>query len=328
MVIFFTIPPISIKWPWILVNQFNVFGEAVEISWNANGNRIMIKTDSYGLRYLLTHRSYIELVLLDSGVERLFRRPEPAIDYPPEYEKIWLRNTEKLIKIFGKDKVIVTIPDYPDDYVNVWGREHALWKDGKDNIERTIENIIYYWDKYCTNLGIRCLIPVQGYYNNPSSISKSVKLLHKYGLVKEGEIFGIANLCTTKRTYVIVEEVRIARNLLCDKWIHVFGPSLKSVKDLSRYVDSFDTAVPNSNRRLWLAAYMKTDYENVKYIRSSDVERLLFTKALEIATKKLRTNFRCDDKNIYLCIDEAISVFRSTNNKINVFTCLDKWIKK
>jgi len=33
MVIFFTIPPPRIRWPWVLVNQFNVLPETRLLSW-------------------------------------------------------------------------------------------------------------------------------------------------------------------------------------------------------------------------------------------------------------------------------------------------------
>jgi len=324
MVIFFTIPPMSINWPWILVNQFNVFSETAQISWSADGKRIVIKVDSYGWNYLLSHKQAVELVLLDSGVERLFRRPEPAQDYPPEYERLWLRNVERLTKLFGKDRVIVVIPDYPDDYVNVWGRPHVLWKDGKDNIERTIENIIHYWDKYCTKLGLQCLVPVQGYFENPASISKSVKLLHEYGILGEAKYFGVANLCTTKRSTVIAEEARIARSLLGnEKWIHVFGPSLSAVKDLVRHVDSFDTAVPHSRRKIWLSGYLRTKYSKIKHLSAAETERLMFIKSLESAIRKLRPGFRCSKS----CIEEAASVFRSITRNQN-HTTLERFMNK
>jgi len=327
VVVFFTIPPMSIRWPWILVNLFNVDTSPRVLVFTVNGSKVEVQTEAYGWSYLLAHRQSVELVLLDSGVEKLFRRPNPFPDYPPEYERLWLRNVERLTKVFGKDKVIVVIPDYPDDYVSVWGRPHALWKDGRDNIERSVENVVYYWDRYCSKMGIRCLIPVQGHFEDPSSISKSVKLLHEYGLLSEGEMFGIANLCTTKRASVIVEEARIARGLLGDKWVHVFDPSLAAAGSLARYVDSFDTAVPFSRRKLWLVAYLRTDYRSVMHIRSADAERVMFAKALETAVRGIKPSFRCDTKNIDACVDEAANIFRSATRDRNGFKSLDRWIK-
>jgi len=323
MIIFFTIPPMQFRWPWILVNQFNVFQERIEIEWSSEDS-IKIQTDSYGWRYLLTHRSS-ELILLDSGVEKLFKRPNPPTDYPPQYEQLWIRNVERLIKLFGKDRVIVTIPDYPDDYVSVWGKPHALWKNGKDNIERTVENIVYYWDKYCTKLNIKCLIPVQGHFESPTSISKSIKLIHEYGILREGEMFGIANLCTTKRPSVITDTIRIARSLLGDKWIHVFGPSLASVKDLARYVDSFDTTVSHSRRKLWLAGYLNIGYRDIMHLSAVEIEKLTFVKSLENAVRKLRPEFKCSD--VYRCVEEAISVFKSITRDLSHST-LERFMNK
>jgi len=327
MVVFFTIPPMTVKWPWILVNQFNVDTSPRTLTFTIDGSKIEVQTESYGWSYLLAHRQSVELILLDSGVEKLFRRPNPFPDYPPEYENLWLRNVERLTKLFGRDRVIVTVPDYPDDYVHVWGKPHALWKDGKDNIERSVENAVYYWDKYCTKLGLRCLIPVQGHFEDPASISRSVKLLHEYGLLKEGEIFGIANLCTTKRTSVIVEEARIARSLIgSGKWIHVFGPSLAAAGSLARYVDSFDTAVPYSRRRLWLAARLGTEYSKVLHLRSVEVEKMMFAKTIEVAVRSVKPDFRCYIENLDACINESINIFRSSKRNGNTFIDLSKWI--
>ena len=82
MVIFFTLPPNDVPWPWVLVNQFNVDIASRCIVWTSNGRRIEIRTDSLGWRYLAEHARYVELVLLDSGVEKLFKRQNPPTDYP------------------------------------------------------------------------------------------------------------------------------------------------------------------------------------------------------------------------------------------------------
>jgi len=328
MVVFFTIPPSRIRWPWILVNQFNVHNESVEIFWTADGKRITIKADSYGWSYILAHRTSIELVLLDSGVERMFKKPNPPTDYPPQYEKMWYESALRLAKLFGKNSIIVTIPDFPDDYVEVWGREHVLWKNGKDNIERTVENVVHYWDKYCTKNEFICLVPVQGHYEQPESIVKSIKMLHDYGIIREAKHFGIANLCTTKKVSIIVRTVRIARQHLRDKWIHVFGPSLSAVRDLVLYVNSFDSGVPHSRRRLWLAKHMKIDYESAAKMTAREAEELMFRVYIEKLAKIVDPSFRCDSKNIDTCINESINVFRSSRRNEKTFIDLSRWINR
>jgi len=327
MVLFFTIPPMMVKWPWVLVNQFNIDASPRTLTFSMNGSKLEIQTESYGWSYLLVHRQSIEFILLDSGVEKLFRRKNPFQDYPPQYEQLWVRNAERLIKLFGKDRVIITIPDYPDDYTHTWGYEHALWANGKDNIERTIENVVYYWDRYCRKLELKCLVPVQGYHDDPSSISKSIRLLHSYGILREVEYLAVANLCTTKRSSVIVEEARIARNLIGnDKWIHVFDPSVVAIGNLARYVDSVDTAVPFSRRKLWLAAYLGVEYRDVIRLRSLEVEKLMFAKVIERAVKKLDPGFVCGN-DIDSCIERAVSVLRSVNRNTGNFVGLDRWIR-
>lgn len=311
MVLFFTIPPLQIRWPWVLVNQFNVFPESVQISWGTDGKRITILGDSYGWRYLLQHRQRVELILLDSGVERMFKRRDPPTDYPPQYERMWYENAQRLAKLFGKSGVIVTIPDFPDDYVNVWGRPHALWKGGKDNIERTVENVVHYWDKYCVKGEFICLVPVQGHYEKPESILKSIKLLHDYGILREAKHFGIANLCTTKKSSVIVRTVRIARQHLRDKWIHVFDPSLTVAKDLILYADSFDSGVPHSRRRLWLSKHAKMDYEEARKMVATEAEELMFRTYIEKLAKTVDPSFECLDGDANKCAERASDVLRN-----------------
>ena len=270
MVIFFTLPPSGVPWPWVLVNQFNIDTTSRYIVWTGSKGRFEIRTDSLGWRYLTENIKYVELVLLDSGVEKLFKRQNPPTDYPPEYERLWWSNVQRLTRILGKDRVWVTIPDYPDDYVEVWGKPHALWVDGKDNIERTVENIVHYWDRYCTRYELRCVVPIQGHYEAPESIRRSIKMLSDYGILMEAEILGIANLCTTRKATVIVKTVRIARALLPDKWLHVFGPSLRAVRELITHVNSFDSAVPRSFSWLWLST-TGIPIEEAKKMRRTDI---------------------------------------------------------
>jgi len=220
MVIFFTKPPMDIPYPYILGNQF-------AMDWLLN--------------YIKRHYKHIKLVLLDSGVEKLFKKPNPPKDYPDYYESMWYYNAKRLVQLLGKDRVIVVIPDYPDDYVDVWKQKHALWLGNKCNIERTVENIIHYWDKYHKEFNL--MIPLQGYYEQPLSVTKSIVLLNESGILKQAKYFGIANLCSTRKSSLIIQTCKHVRGYLQDKWLHVFGASLKAIRQLVKrsVINSYDS---------------------------------------------------------------------------------------
>ena len=204
---------------------------------------------------------------MDSGVEYLFKKPSPPKDYPPSYERIWARNAETLVKLVGRENALIVVPDYPDDYTEVWGRPHALWDGSKDNIERTLENIVYYFDKYREKY--RLLIPIQGHHDEPESIRKSLKLLYKHGIIQEHDYFAVAPTCVTRKVDVIEKMLRITRSYLASKKIHVFGVTLIALKRIASMIDSFDSSVADTRRRKWW-----------RYLNARD-DKDFFTKYVE-----------------------------------------------
>jgi len=201
---FYTLPPIP--WPYVLINA----------------NRPKVE-------YVRKHRRDIKSVIIDSGVE-IFRDPSVK-DYP----RGWFT---RLINLYGivksyVDEVYVTVPDFPDDY-----NPRSLWIDGKTNIERTVDNIVYALDHYGF---VNWLIPVQGHNRDPRSIERSVGLLEEAGVLQKKDYYAIANLCVEPRTDIIAKTVSIARGLLPNKKIHVFGIKLEALKYVGHLIDSFDS---------------------------------------------------------------------------------------
>jgi hypothetical protein len=202
MVKFFTTPPKP--YPYILINARNP-----------------------DFRFLY----YAKEVIIDSGVE-MFRDPNIK-DYP----KGWV---ERLVNLYYKVKLItravvwVTIPDCPDDY-----NPKSLWlNESKTNIERTLDNILYYTAKYPN---VNWLIPIQGHNRKPESIIKSIMLYKEHGILDKFGYYAVANLCVEPNTDIIYKTVKIARSMLPDKKLHVFGLKLSSLKKVASLIDSFDT---------------------------------------------------------------------------------------
>ncbi len=116
--LFYTLPPIYIPYPFILINANNP-----------------------NINYIVKNRDFIESVIIDSGVE-IFRDPSIK-DYPSNHFEKLVRLYKRVKNICRDCNVYVTIPDYPDDY-----NPKALWINNKTNIERTLDNILYALNSY------------------------------------------------------------------------------------------------------------------------------------------------------------------------------------
>jgi len=188
------------------------------------------------IRYVKRYKDQIRIIILDAGVE-IFRNSNIK-DYPEggkgRIDKIvaiyWrLKNITKKVEIWP------VIADYPDDYT-----PHQLWINNEiTNIERTIENIIYATDYYKE---IPWLIPIQGHFKKPKSITRTLTILEELGIIQKYQKFAIANLCTESDSNILYTSIKLARDFLGHKkWIHVFGPKLKSLHKIKHIIDSFDS---------------------------------------------------------------------------------------
>jgi hypothetical protein len=171
-------------------------------------------------------------VIIDSGVE-IFRDPSVK-DYPRGH-------INKLIKVFMKAKaitnnkpILVTVPDYPDDY-----HPKSLWlSENYTNIERTVDNVLKYTEQY---KWIPWLIPIQGWNKNPKSILRSIELYKEHGITDKFDYFAIANLCVEPDTQLIYKTVALGKQKLPDKKLHVFGLKLNALKHIYNLIYSFDS---------------------------------------------------------------------------------------
>jgi len=231
--IFYTLPPIEIRYPYILLNA----------------NRPYIS-------YIRRHHKWIKSVIIDSGVE-IFRNPKIK-EYPRDH-------LNKILGLYNECKALginayATIPDYPDDY-----HPRNLWLSGKiTNIERTVENVLKITDEH---KHINWLIPIQGHYENPRSILKSIERYEEAGILKKYSYFAIANLCTTRRINTIIKTCNLARLFLPDKRLHAFGISLKAAMRLKGIIDSFDSLAWTFPRKPGLAS-CRGEHERAIYFKN------------------------------------------------------------
>jgi len=213
---FYTLPPYTLPWPYILVNSNN---------------------PSIGLRYLRRHSENVRSVIIDVGIS-IFKDPNVR-EYPGGPAKKIKEQASlyrRIVSLLPGAEVYVTVPDYPDDY-----HPGQLWlSPGKTNIERTMDNIIYAVREYPD---INWLIPVQGHNKDPRSVEYAITLLRVYEITERYKKFAIANLCVERIPQIIIETCARARRLLPGKSLHVFGPRIPEVVHLvkNRIIDSFDS---------------------------------------------------------------------------------------
>lgn len=215
-VAFFTLPPSNEPYPYILINASNY------------------KRQLGTIRRIKKH---IEMVIIDSGVE-IFRNPNIK-EYPGgPFEAVNRQSIifDEVTRILGSSKVLVTIPDYPDDYnpKNLWVNSSVT------NIERTCYNVIYALDEYPE---VNWLIPIQGHNEKPESIRKSILLYEEAGILKRNKYFAVANLSNRRNKKLTIKTLQIAQEYLNTKHIHSFGIRMLEAVDAGtkKLINSFDT---------------------------------------------------------------------------------------
>ena len=258
MVKFFTLPPDRMDYPYILINA------------NHPEN---------GLRYVASHRSSIEAVIIDSGIE-IFRNP--SIKEYPGGAEAWIKRLVDLYdrakKIVPHARVYVTCPDYCDDY-----HPKSLWlSDDLTNIERTILNILMCVDWYSD---VDWLIPVQGWNRKPESLMISLDYLHQLGVLKNRRYIAIANLCVEPSTEIVRKSVLYVRHWLkiygySDTDIHVFGLKIAALHSIKNMITSFDSTA-------WTRPVSTRLHRVFPWSAKTDEERMLFFIEYLIRLKRI-----------------------------------------
>jgi len=228
--LFFTTPLRGIKYHWVIYNLYYIWE-------NKNETKRIIEHEP-------------KIVILDSGVNYIFGKLKLK-DYPKWYLENYTKIAEyvsRIIKQKTNAEVWVTCPDYPDD-------EHPGLVE--NNVEKTIEN----WIKIAKNYqpkNFKWLIVIQSRYKDLESF--------KYCLEKAKEIwdgydlFGIGTVCKIKDVKLIEKFVKLARKELGKNvWLHAFGPTMKSIRYIVKYIDSFDSIT------IWHEA-LKGGYKNSKEV--------------------------------------------------------------
>jgi len=209
MIRFYTTPPTTVQYPYVLINAANP-----------------------QIGYVRKHGKVIQSIIIDSGIE-IFRNPFVK-DYPSGHVYRMVKLYNKVKSIAPNAEVYLTCPDYCDDY-----NPKALWlSDEITNVERTVQNVLLYTKKFPH---VSWLIPVQGWNKQPKSIVRCIEQYREHGVLDRYDYYAVGNLCVETRPMVVYQTCRIAKENLSGKKIHVFGLKLNALKYVADLIDSFDS---------------------------------------------------------------------------------------
>lgn len=198
MMRFYTLPPSSsISYPYLLVNPRT---------------------------YKMLFKLEFEHAILDCGVS-IFKHDPSLTEYPPGFLSYWKRLAKYLTSIF-KDRIWITIPDYPDDYnPGQFG----------DNVSKTLRNV----EEFIKIDGVNWLVVVQNRYLDKRSFLQSCKMTKE--LVGDYPRIAIGTVCKTNNIDFIEYCCRTARKFFPNSHIHAFGLTLRALPRVCRYLSSSDS---------------------------------------------------------------------------------------
>jgi len=259
-VVFYTLPPIDLDYPYILCN-LNSFGE--------------------GYRYIRKHFRSIRSVIIDSGIE-IFRDPNVK-DYPKDIEYRLVRSYNKAVQFCSN--TYITVPDYCDDH-----HPKSLWINEKiTNIERTVKNVEYYTSKYDFNW----LIPIQGHYKKPETVFRCLNLYDKIDIFEKYRYFAVGMLCIENDKKIIQKTLSNVREILPHKKykIHVFGLKLKALKYVSHLINSFDsmawTRPVNNSIKKYFQDRKNRSVRTACSLKGKVMEKIYFEQYIKTISKYL-----------------------------------------
>lgn len=110
----------------------------------------------------------------------------------------------------------------------------------QEGIKRTTEYGVDVF-AYAEKLGIKTkIVPVVQGYNDPTQWLESIDQYLAHGI--DAKVWGIGSLCMTKSRRLVDSVLKAVRHSLKSRCIHVFGLALDSLREVYRYIDSFDTS--------------------------------------------------------------------------------------
>jgi len=193
-------------------------------------------------------RMRFDHAIIDSGVMIFVKASVKG--YPPWFMKTYAYKAKVLTDIF-KDKVWVTIPDYPDDYnPGQFG----------DNVSRTVESI----ERFITIEGVNWLPVLQSRYMNRFSFFEACERTKE--IIGDYPRVAIGTVCKCRKLDFIEYCCKVARKFFPNSWIHAFGLTLSALPRVCGVINSFDSMAWTFPRRSGHSA--KNEKELMQYFNA------------------------------------------------------------
>lgn len=171
--------------------------------------------------------------IIDCGFSYLLKYQ----DYPENFLEDYLGILNRTVD--DKSKFWCVSPDYPCEprFFSYTSLEERIFK--------TVNNA-----EYCVTKSSLCwMIPLQGL--TVDDYLSCISLYEERGI--DLDVVGIGTVCKRKNRQAIRTVIRKIRQQLPNSWIHAFGLTLSSLRDVKYLIDSFDSAAYNFQRMQWLA---------------------------------------------------------------------------
>lgn len=168
--------------------------------------------------------------IMDCNVGLFFHHKQ-LYEYPSGFLDEYKKEAKILGELFG-DKIMVSIPDYPADYV-VDGKQTPS---AYDNVARTLRNI----RKFIKYDGVNWLPVIQSNLNDPLSFINSC-ILMKDIIGGDYPRIAIGTVCKSRNREWIKHCCWCARAYFPKSWIHAFGLTLDALPFVKDHIDSWDS---------------------------------------------------------------------------------------
>jgi|GEM_PF-3687284 len=176
--------------------------------------------NKFNVKVILEAKRFAESIIIDSGAQQFLSKLE---SYPHIYKLKYV----ELDKLLDDNDFIVTL-DVPLDLMPKEKWKWALWE--------TINNAIWMWDKV---KNAKLMVAIQGYYTKLSLYEKCWCLLNYF---IDPEYIGIGSVCIAPPDGVM-KAVRFVRSIVGKRYLHAFGPDLRTVPHIFNYINSIDTSM-------------------------------------------------------------------------------------
>jgi len=226
-------------------------------------------------RFLLKRPEKVRDIFVDSGAQQFSHK---FLQYP---------YSTKYYASFAEDihADFIASLDVPLDIFEARKERY----DYRKMLEITVQNAIELYELWRkSDMHAIPVLVIQGY--RPHQFLECLDMYKEQGLTKHGR-WAIGSLCMQRSIDTIYRVCYYIRHRLKGKWIHVFGPSVRSWLRISHLVDSVDTSMWRPLRHKGTTIFPKLSRLGSKQFQKGDVkdwEALYLEQARRLINRLIR----------------------------------------